>query len=238
MKILFIDESDKQKDKNNKYFFVLNGLMVDKESLLKIESDIRNLKKNNKINNFKELRSKGKDRLSLTKEIYEILNKNSVKIISAVLGPRTMRDSSKKSDDYMAALGFIIERFYINLDNEKKVGLVIHDSVDKDLENQIREKFYEVIIDGEFIMRGEAKGLFRNKIYPSIFFSKDEHSEILQTSDLIAVALNSSIFKSLEKAAFDTDKLSEHNEFLKIYWPLFIKNPRGGVSGWGIKVWW
>ena len=72
-----------------------------------------------------------------------------------------------------------------------------------------------------------------------MFFGKDEYSEMLQVADLIVTSLNSAYWKFTQDKTFKyIDDLPEYNQFLKIYWPLFVKNSDGKVERYGIKVWW
>lgn len=110
--------------------------------------------------------------------------------------------------------------------------------MNKKLENDIKNKFFELISESEHRMYDKVDGYYRDKIYPSLLFSNDEHSTILQATDLIATSLNNAVWRNTQQENLDAEKLPNYNDYLKIYWPLFVKNPAGKVSGWGIKVWW
>ncbi len=237
MKFLFIDESERQqKTKNQTHFFCLCGLMIDEENLLNLENNLKILRKKYSLSNFKESRKRYHFKLELTKELYEILKIHNAKIISIILGDIALRDIHAV-DAYFDALTFLIERFFINLKKDEKIGIIIFDSVNKALENDIKKKFSEFISEEEHMMHFKLAGYYKDKIYPSLLFSNDEYSTILQATDLIATALNSAVWKSFEKENFNVETFSDYNEYLKIYWPLFVKSPTGKVSGWGIKVW-
>lgn len=77
------------------------------------------------------------------------------------------------------------------------------------------------------------------RIFPSLLFSNDEYSNILQIVDLIGVSLNSALFNQLNKnPTINVNNLPNYNKYLEIYWPLFEFNPRNGsVNGWGLKIW-
>ena len=123
-------------------------------------------------------------------------------------------------------LSFIIERFIFHNNRRNEEGMVIFDSLDKNIENEMNNSFF-------------LENKDKSNIFHSILFSKDEYTNILQMSDLIGVGLNSAIYKSLNKYGYvNIDELPNFNPYLKIYWPLFEKNTNNNsVEGWGIKVW-
>ena len=110
---------------------------------------------------------------------------------------------------------------------------MIFDSLGREIEGKLREYYYSYVI----------RRNFRHTIYPSITFSNDEHSEILQASDLIALSLNSAIFRKVERNnmslhGLNVETLPSENQYLEIYWPLFEKNiVNNNVEGWGVKIW-
>lgn len=243
MKIMFIDESKKQEGKSNKYFFILTGLLIDEEKLFDLEQELRTLKENYSLLNLKELRgNKLKiNKIKCSEEISKILQDYNVQIISIILGRITLKKTTKIEDNYFNAITFLIERFFLHLKKENKLGFIIHDSVPRDVEKNLRCNIYSYILKEEIIMYKSNRhlGLFKKRIYPSILFSNDEHSEILQTSDLISASLNSAVFKTLNSSnRLEINNLNKHNSFLNIYWPLFVRDGKGDVSGWGIKSWW
>jgi len=243
MKLLFIDESKRQQNKMNKLFFVQVALMIDKDSLLKVEKGIEFIKKAHSLPSLKGLRSQmpKKTKLDITQEICDLLIANNAKILSSVLGNIALRSYKRIEDSYYEALLFIVERYFINLNQEKKTGLMIHDQIDGDVERNLKKQVYELISKEHFRCFGRDIP-FIDRIYPSIVFSSEEHSNILQVTDLIATSLQSAIFLTKKpnelKISFDPDKLCELNDYLKAYWPVFIKDGSGKVNGYGIKVWW
>jgi len=242
MKLIFIDESKKQENSKNKFFLIQLGLVIDKDNLQKVEKEIEGLKQKWRIENLKKIREPPytkETKLKFTRELSNILESNNVKVISSVLGDIALRNIRKIENSYFEAIKFVLERFFINLNKEGKSGIIIHDEVDKETENELKEKVYNLISKEEFKCRIVSKP-YIDRIYPALMFSNDKHSNILQTSDLIALSLHNAIWKNwnnIKKPFFDSNKLPENNEFLKLYWNLFMKDPNGSVDGWGIKFW-
>lgn len=241
MKIIFIDESERQTNKNN-YFFALCGLIIDCKDVIEIEEKLRKLKENYKLTNLKELKSKTfdkKEKIQISKEIFDIIEEGNSTILSAILGSIALRDEKTLKNRHFDAITFIVERFYMRLQRENENGIVIHDSIEKTEERELRENFYKFIDSEKVILMGKDKGNLKTRIYPSILFSNDGHSEILQATDLIATSLNSAVWKCLEsESELDIENLFNYNFYLKTYWPLFDKSYEGKINGWGIKVWW
>lgn len=233
MKIIFIDETSKEKE--SKCFLCLCGIVVDASYVTKLEHDLEKFKKKYKFNNLKDFRKPDKieTKLQKSEELFNILKKYEVNIISAVI----LKDSLKKikicsrdnfeSDQRIAVLNFILERFYFHVNRRNQSGLVIFDSLDNKIENRIQKMFFKRV----------SKNF--KKIFPSLLFSKDEYSNIIQVSDLIAASLNSALYNSLkEEKMIEVSNLFNFNSYLKIYWNLFERNNKNNsVEGWGIKLW-
>ncbi|MEM0332985.1 MAG: DUF3800 domain-containing protein [Candidatus Aenigmatarchaeota archaeon] len=242
IEFLFIDESERQKTNRENNIFSLCGLMVSGRSLLNLENELNQLKENLKLNNLKMLRGNYDKsfKIDATNKIKNILQSNKIKIISSVLiGTLNKNKFDKKHEDlYFAALSFIIERFHLHLRNKDRYGIVIFDSVAQNIEKKLRKRFYEYVSKEVQKLYGEVVGHYKTRIYPSIFFTNDEFSTILQVTDLISAALNNACWKSLEEdKKLDVDKLPTKNKYLEIYWPLFKRSPNNKVEGWGIKIW-
>lgn len=241
MKFIFMDESEKQR-KKNKYFFVLCGLIIDEENLFLIEEKVKNLKTNYNLVNLKELKSEKIEKqikLKISEEIFNLLSENKSVVLSTILGSITLQDIKNIENNYFTALTFMIERFFLRLIKEKEKGMIIHDSIEKKAENALRKKLHKFITSEELLMGIKSRGKFISSIYPSVFFSNDEHCEILQITDLIATALSSAVWKCFENTSnISTEQLPEYNNYLRIYWPLFDRSSEGKVDGWGIKIWW
>jgi len=242
MRFLFIDETDKQKNKNNKYFFVLCGLVISGDNLISVTTDLNQIKEKYKLKTLKDARKtklKRDTKIEITKEIYDSLKKNKAEIRSAFIGNISLRNIETVNDVYFGALTFLIERYFLTLKENNDTGIVVFDSVDKKLENKLRKKFFEYILNEKlvWVVSGRVEGYYKDRIFPSIFFSNDEHSAVLQATDLIATSLNSAIWADFQKGTLDVENLMAKNEYLKIYWPLFVKNSTGKISGWGIKIW-
>ena len=241
MKIMFIDESTKQENRNNKYFFIQLGIMINKESILPLEEDLRKIKDKYQMTNFKSLRkNKKEEKIECTSEICKTLLNHNASVLSTVLGAVALKDINNISDSYFGAITFLIERFFMNLKNESRTGLIIHDSLERSLELNLRKKVHQYVLEEELLLHGKSKGRYKDRIYPAILFSDDAYSEILQVSDLISLSLHSAIFKCLKSGeGLVVENLPKYNGFLKLYWPLFIKDPRNAkAEGWGVKIWW
>ncbi len=242
MKLLFIDESKKESSKLNRYFFCQVGLMVDKEKLLLIEKGIEKIKEKYEIVSLKHIRGNisREKRLLITTELSDLLKKHDAKVLSTILGNVAMKQINHISDSYYEALNFLIERFFINLNKEKKTGLIIHDIIDNNIECKLRTKIHKLLAKENFKL-GKIDEPFINRIYPIITFAQDDHSNILQASDLIATSLQYSVRKAcpnLKKLKFKVSELPKTNDYLAKYWDLFVKDKNGSVDGLGLKVWW
>jgi len=241
MEFIFIDESEYNK-KEKKEWFILCGVMINAENVLETEELIRELKDKHKINSLKELRIGKKfdsgEKLKITLEIVDILEKYNVCVTSIIFG-----DLNKEYyQNYFSALTFIMERFYLKVRRNNEKGMIICDSIDKSLAVKVSDVTREYLINNEVSIRGKSKGKIRNKIYPSILFLKDEHSELLQITDLICSSLQFSLWGFSKKNPTlsiknNEDSLLEFSQYLKAYWKLFETDINQKVSGWGIKTW-
>jgi hypothetical protein len=88
--------------------------------------------------------------------------------------------------------------------------------MDKNLETKIKKKFSNFISTEDHIMHGNIDGQYKNRIYPSLFFSNDNYSTILQATDLIATSLNSAVYNCIQEKGelADVESLHEYNEYL------------------------
>ncbi len=125
--------------------------------------------------------------------------------MSVILGNIALKHTPTV-DSYFDALTFLIERFFINLKEDDTIGIIVFDSVNKTIEGSVKKKFTEFVSKEELVMFGRKKGYYRDKIYPSLFFSNDEYSTILQSTDLIATSLNSAVWNCIQKEWKDGGK--------------------------------
>lgn len=233
LKFIFIDETSKTKD--NKCFLCLCGVVVDSKNVTKLESEIQMFKNKYCFENLKDFRKpeNEKEKINKTKELVEILKNNEVVIISSVMlknSLNTIKNNNRENFEALQRfndLEFIIERFYFHLNRRRKTGIMIFDSVDNKIKNEMEDLFFN-----------EVSKRFKN-IFPSLLFSKDEYSNILQVSDLIGVSLNSALYTSLKNHQYiNVDQLPTYNPYLNEYWQLFEVNKDNQlVKGWGLKVW-
>jgi len=242
MRTFFIDETERQKQTSGNYQFSLCGLIVDNENIVKLSNEIENIKTKYKISNLKESRKSGWDeprRIAITEELITVLAANGATVRASILGEIALRDVREISENYFGAFVFLLERFFITLAMEDDFGMIIFDSMNETLQSKLRKELFDFISKEELIMRGASKGSFKDRIFPAVLFSKDEYNNILQASDLIANCLVSAVWHYRKsEAIFDVERITDKNPFLKIYWPLFVKNSSGNVNGWGIKIWW
>lgn len=242
MKILFIDETDRQKgNQHNRAYFVLCGLIIEVSTMFKASSELEGLLVKYHMNSLKEARKNKLDKsekVKITKDVFKILKKYDSGVRAIYLGDLTMKLEQKISNTYLESLGFLIERFFLSLNRDRESGLVIMDSLNPKTEADLRKKFYKQIQNGyQMWSKSEKKNPFKSRIFPWLLFSDDDTNVFLQVTDLIAASLNSSIWNSINGGILEVEKLPQKNEYLRIYWPLFIKSPTGKVDGWGVKIW-
>ena len=243
IKIMFIDESIKQKGTGNTAFFVLCGLVVDTADLIDLEHNIIDIRKKYNLDNLKGLRKSDKEtKISVSKDITDLYKNCNGRIISSCIGSRSLRDIEGSVIRYEKVLFFLIERFYLYLKANDDNGIVIFDTIDKETEKKVRKWFFKYISKEKVYTYGTVKGNLADRIYPSLFFADDNFSNILQTTDLIALSLNAGIWHAIKKSkesggTWTIDDLHKYNEFLSIYWPLFHNNGNKRVNGYGIKWW-
>lgn len=243
MKILFIDESKKLELKKRKFFLLL-GVVVDSEKMFRLESKLRILKSQHSLNNFKQLKTNNlniKEKKKICRKMVDILKEFDCFVLSIILGPITMKNVQSFEDCYLEAIGFLIDRFFLNLNMSKDFGWVVHDSVEGS-EKNFKEGFKKYVTTQIFSLPKWKYGYkISERVYPCLSFFDDNHCEILQCSDLIALALNNAIWKRIKELSehdLQIENLKDKNDFLKIYWDLFVKNPKTGeVNNYGIKLW-
>ncbi len=120
-------------------------------------------------------------------------------------------------------------------------GIIICDSFHSKREKLIDQQISEWMKNSQVTMGSKSKGYIRDNIYPALLFKRDEHSNILQVTDLICTSIQNAL-KEFDKSnpsvsiKENEDLLSELNPYLEAYWTLFEKG-YGSVSGWGIKTW-
>lgn len=243
MKILLIDETDKQRDSSKaRAYFVLCGMVVGGDDMVKISNELEDILDKYKIATLKTARKGGltiSKKLIITTSVFKILSKYHVEIRAAFLGEYTMRTKRKVSDTYLGALDFILERYFLSLKSCGESGLVVMDNLDRPTENELKKKYCRHIrTEGQvWVSAPNKKDPYKNKICSWLLFSEDDNNLLLQATDLIAASLNNAIGNSISKNALDVEKLPSENAYLQIYWPLFAKSPKGKVSGWGVKLW-
>lgn len=242
MKLFFIDETDRQRDTQLKRtYFVLCGLMIDSEDLIKADTEFDDIKNQHNLKNLKDTRKKGlskKERLEITNKVFGVLKKYKAEVRAIYLGEYTMKAEREISDTYFGALDFLIERLFLTLKKKDSSGLIVMDNLNKKTEAILKKKYFQHIREGGqvWITSGRVDP-YKNRICPWLIFSEDDCNTFLQVTDLIAASLNSAIWESIGSDNFSLAKLPEKNKFLDIYWPLFVRSPKGTVGGWGIKIW-
>jgi hypothetical protein len=240
VKFLFVDESERQKSKTSREFFFLCGLIVPEASVMGLSSKLLHIASDHKLKSLKDLRGKvpRERKMKITSEVFDTLCSHQTQVICTALGRQALRKEGRLSECYLDALEFMLERFFIQLQKDNDWGLIIFDNVNADVEREFIGKTYEIISTQPQRMRGTVRGYFRDRIYPQVLLGDDAYSPILQAADLIALSLNSAFYRGKVDQRFDLERLAEHNEYLAVYWPLFVKSPEVKVAGWGIKVWW
>ena len=246
MKFMFVDESERNRKKTKNYFLLL-GLIVDKENILNLELEINDFKKKHDMKSLKELRS-GKfnkdSRLECTHQLMKLLKTNHAKASSIILGPFSIR-RKKLQETYLEGLDFLIERFYYGLKRENKIGLIVSDSLPKKTEKNLKLNIRQLIYEREMFMFGKSKGKCCERIHPTPLFIEDEYSNILQMTDLLCTSLQNAVWTYVEKnqdyellkLKKNEDELINYGEYLHLYWDIIERNSQGKASGWGIKIW-
>ena len=243
MKLFFIDETERQRHApGNKYYFMLCGLIIDSKFLIKAYNALNQILLEHKIKNLKETRKdksfSNKEKLIIARKVFIILKDYNVKVRAIYLNEEDATGREEITKRYITALDFLVERFCLALKDDNGDGIIIHDKLSNKEEGDLRSRFYRLIEESyQEWWWGDQKNKYKNFIFPSLFFSDDDFNVFLQVSDLIAVSLNSAIWKS-KNLNSEIEELYKYNKFLEIYWPLFVKNPRNQkINGWGLKVW-
>jgi len=133
-----------------------------------------------------------------------------------------------------------MERFALSLFKSGTIGAVIFDSLNTATQTSLRRSFYEHVRAGVVQMAWNTTPTctLKDHILPTLLFTDDDQSLLIQAVDLIATSLNSGIVNTTRKGkGIVVDELPTGNKFLSIYWPLFVRSPTGRVDGWGIKNW-
>jgi hypothetical protein len=251
MKIMFIDESKKQDSGKIKEAFILLGLMIDSKKIIEIETEIDEIKERYGIQKIEDIRKiKEKEaRLALTVEIRDKLLEKDCRILSSIYGEVALSNYKKIEEVYPDCFDFILERFFMNLNmkSPKEDGLIIHDEFGKPYgQSFIRESYKKIKNESFSPCWTKIKTPYKERIYPQIFFGKDDYSNLLQLSDIIVSSLNFAYRKLKEGVEYEKlgslksklEELREQNDYLNLYWDLFVKNPKNGeASNYGIKLW-
>lgn len=242
MKLLFIDETDRQQSAGNgRAFFSICGLSINEKDVIEVNKKLEDIKNEYSLSNLKDARKTSlteEIRLSITKNIAECLSKYDIKIRGIVMGSDSLSYMMNLEDIYIGAISFILERFTLSLMSETNTGLVVFDTIGSDTEKKLRLKFYRYVMDESLEMRGNHLAFYKDYIYPSILFSDDSYTNLIQAVDLIATSLNNALINcGGTRTPINIMDLPNHSKFLQIYWPLFMTSPAGKVEGWGIKIW-
>lgn len=243
MKMLFVDETDRQESARTRTFFCLCGLVLNEEHIIAASNELESIKIKYGLDNLKDSRKTGlseKTRLDLTQEVFDVLAKHEAQVIGIVLGETSMSYKLPKEEMYMGAISFLMERFTIPLIKEGQIGSVVCDSLDSRTQRAIREKFHEFVRKENVQMAWDAKpmGAYHDHVLPTLLFTDDEQSVLVQAVDLVATSLNSAIVNTTKGGKpIVVNDLPNGNKFLSIYWPLFVRSRAGKVEGWGIKNW-
>lgn len=244
MKFIFIDESERQRSFGSKdQFFSLTGLIIDSNDLINLENELEDFKTELALGSLKELRRTNKispdEKLIVTKKLNNLLKQYNVKLISVILEyPEKKCSITSITKNYILAISFMIERFYMHMKKEKTDGLVIHDSLSNfKLEKSVKEEYNKKILTDN--MFGDKSKPFKKRIYPVLFFANDFHSVVLQISDLISSSMNNAYYNFIKNSKDkDTNNIFKYSNYLEEYRELYEKNPKNGdVDGWGIKIW-
>jgi len=203
MKLLFLDESgDHNLEKIDKQYplFVLSGVVFDSEYYRKaVKQSVRRFKKKlfktDKIilhtaditrnkNGFEELKE-----LKFRQKFYQELNSLMKNLDFTIIACAIKKDKHLARyglaaiDPYMLSLDFIVERFIFMLSAQREKGIIIAESRNSLLDNQLELAFLNLKIQGtKFLGPGKIKEKIKGlKIIP-----KARNEVGLQVADLVA----------------------------------------------------
>ncbi len=239
MQLLFADETEKTKGKD-KLFFCICSIAIDESKVIETNRALSGILVKYGLSSLKESRKSGLSegaRLSIAQDITDILGGAGAKVRAIVIGEFTMSRPIVRAELYSSAMSFILERWYFTLNKNDERGIAIFDSMDSHLQRDFGKKFAEYVATEECKWQTKSYGFFRDRIHPSLLFTADENSILIQAADCIGTALNNAYANSLRDHKLGITDLPNENKFLKIFWPLFMRSPGGRVPGYGIKIW-
>lgn len=219
MKTLFIDESgDHSLEKIDKQYpvFILAGVIFDndyynktaKEKIKKFKlkffgtdkvilhtADIYRNKKG-----FESLASKN-IRNKFFKDLYSLLNSLNFEIIAAGIQKRKhlLRYGIAAVDPYLLSLEFVVERFIFALDDCNEKGIIIAESRDKQLDNQLELAWLNLKIKGTRFLEPSR---ISEKITDFKILPKSKAIGGLEIVDLIVSPIGRKIIGKPEKEDF------------------------------------
>lgn len=223
MKIMFLDESgDHNLEKIDSQYpiFVLAGAVFEMDYYLKkVKKEIKKAKKDlfgkKKVilhtadiyrnrNGFEELKDE-KFRKKFYKRINKLIDDLSFEIIVAAIAKKKHWEKYGISaiDPYLLSLEFLVERFIFSLDETDKKGLIVAESRNPQLDNQLELAWLNLKIKGTKYLEPsriieKVKGI---KIIP-----KSQAVGGLEIADLIASPIGRFLIKKKPKEDFEIIK--------------------------------
>lgn len=241
MKILFIDESgDHNLEKIDKQYpvFVLAGVIFDNDYYNKTAREaIKKLKlkifgTDNIIlhtadiyrnkNGFESLKNE-KTRKKFLESMFAVLNLLNFEIVATGIQKKKhlLRYGLAAVDPYLLSLEFLVERFIFSLDDCGEKGIIIAESRDKQLNNQLELAWLNLKIKGTRFLEPSR---ITDKIIEFKILPKSKNISGLEIADLIVSPIGRKIMGKPEKEDF------------KIIKKKFRRNGSNKIMGHGLVV--
>jgi hypothetical protein len=219
MKTLFIDESgDHNLEKIDKQYpvFVLAGVIFDNDYYNKTAKEkIKKFKLKNfgtdKIilhtadiyrnkNGFEALKDK-KTRNKFFESMFSLLNSLNFEIVASGIQKKKhlMRYGIAAVDPYLLSLEFVVERFIFSLDDCREKGVIIAESRDKQLDNQLELAWLNLKIKGTRFLEPTR---IIDKIIDFKILPKSKAINGLEIADLVVSPIGRKIMGKPEKEDF------------------------------------
>jgi len=240
MKLLFLDESgDHNLTKIDDQYpvFVLGGIIVDRENLENITSQIDKFKielfgtkeiilhtadiTRNK-NGFEKLKDKTFREL-FYEQLNRLITELDFKIIACAIKKKEHFAKYEFSaiDPYMLSLNVLVERFYMEIHQNNKKGFIVAEKRDRTLDHEIELAWLNLKIKGTRFLKGSE---IEDRIEKLVLQDKKENNNILQLADLVVSPIGRFVLGKQTKKDFEIIKEK------------FRKDKNGKTGGYGLVV--
>lgn len=242
MQYLFVDESG---DHNlividDQYpVFVLAGIILDENyHNIFVTNQINSLKQklfgNEKIilhtadisrnkNGYERLKSDKDFRYSFYNELNNFIENLDFKIIAAAVRKKDYKNKYGLAavDPYLFCLEVLIERFIYELQEKNDKGMIIAESRNSILDNQLEIAFLETKISGTRFLKSKV---VKEKIVNLVLREKSQNIPGLQLADLVASPIGRFVIGKKSNKDFE---IIQHK---------FRKNSQGNYLGYGLVI--